>query len=579
MVNHEKGLVVVLIFYVVIAGVGIWASMKHKTGEGQHGDMLANRDISFFVGLFTMTATWVCGGYINGTAEEVYKDSKGLLWVQAPIGYSISLIVGGVFFAKKMRERRYCTMIDPLQQTYGKIPGALLVLPAATGELFWSAAVLSALGSTLAVIIGLPLNATIIVSATICVLYTLFGGLYAVAYTDVAQLALIIVGLFMAIPNIMTSDYVDTELMLKGIMNETSNAWSGPEWLGEIKSIDAPRWVDNFIMLIFGGLPWQAYFQRVLSANSANNARIQSVCAGFACMFMAIPSIFIGAAAKATDWDLIFAEEANATGRPAMKILDNVLHCDGVRSDGYCPFSIVPITFKYLCYPIIAYFGLGAVSASVMSSADSSLLSISTLLTLNVFVPIQEGLGFREDPKWTPRVLKMFICIVGVIATTMAVKLKSVYKLFHMSGDIVYALLFPQLTAAMYMPTYVNWFGSTMAFITGVLLRFLSGEPFLGIDAVIEWPGFITAEESQTGEHKQMFMFRTVSMVIVFVVLLVSSQAFEFVQRKRGKVVRNGHNEWQKNIVKSELTDSYGSSDSNTDAFIESSAKMLPDKR
>ena len=48
-----------------------------------------------------------------------------------------------------------------------QIPGALLVLPAATGELFWSAAVLSALGSTLAVIIGLPLNATIIVSGKI----------------------------------------------------------------------------------------------------------------------------------------------------------------------------------------------------------------------------------------------------------------------------------------------------------------------------------------------------------------------------------------------------------------------------
>ena len=45
-----------------------------------------------------------------------------------------------------------------------QVPGALLVLPAACGELFWSAAVLSALGSTLAVIIGLPLNATIIVS-------------------------------------------------------------------------------------------------------------------------------------------------------------------------------------------------------------------------------------------------------------------------------------------------------------------------------------------------------------------------------------------------------------------------------
>ena len=84
--------------------------------------------------------------------------------------------------------------------------------------------------------------------------------------------------------------------------------------------------------------------------------------------------------------------------------------------------------------------------------------------------------------------------ILGLIATTMAVKLKSVYKLFHMSGDIVYALLFPQLTAAMYMPEYVNWFGSTCAFIVGLLLRFMSGEPFLGIEAYIHWPGFITGK-------------------------------------------------------------------------------------
>lgn len=68
---------VISIFYVFIAFIGLWASFKSRTGQGQHGDMLANRDIGFLVGLFTMTATWVCGGYINGTAEEVYKDSKG----------------------------------------------------------------------------------------------------------------------------------------------------------------------------------------------------------------------------------------------------------------------------------------------------------------------------------------------------------------------------------------------------------------------------------------------------------------------------------------------------------------------
>ena len=42
------------------------------------------------------------------------------------------------------------------------------------------------------------------------------------------------------------------------------------------------------------------------------------------------------------------------------------------------------------------------------------------------------------------------------------------------------------------------------------------------------------------------------------------------------KEVRRGHNDWQKHIVKADM-DSYGSSDSNTDAFLESSAKMLPE--
>ena len=160
-------------------------------------------------------------------------------------------------------------------------------------------------------------------------------------------------------------------------------------------------------MLIFGGLPWQAYFQRVLSSKTPRNAQIQSILAGIGCLLMAIPSIFIGAAAKATDWDLVFSDypkENNLTY--TMKILNDVKHCDGVRTDGYCPFFIVPVVFKYLCYPVIAYFGLGAVSASVMSSADSSLLSISTLLTLNVFIPVQEALGYKEDDRLTPKVLK-----------------------------------------------------------------------------------------------------------------------------------------------------------------------------
>ena len=57
-----------------------------------------------------------------------------------------SYITGGIFFAKKMREAKYVTMLDPLQRKFGKRWGAMLYLPALAGETLWSAAILGALG-------------------------------------------------------------------------------------------------------------------------------------------------------------------------------------------------------------------------------------------------------------------------------------------------------------------------------------------------------------------------------------------------------------------------------------------------
>ncbi len=42
--------------------------------------------------LYIFSATWVGGGYINGTAEAIYTPGWGLVRAQAPIGYSISLL-------------------------------------------------------------------------------------------------------------------------------------------------------------------------------------------------------------------------------------------------------------------------------------------------------------------------------------------------------------------------------------------------------------------------------------------------------------------------------------------------------
>ena len=67
-----------------------------------------------------------------GTTESVIKN--GLVWTQAPIGYSISLFLGGLLFAEKMRNMSFVTMLDPLQIKYGKPLGALFYIPAFSGE-------------------------------------------------------------------------------------------------------------------------------------------------------------------------------------------------------------------------------------------------------------------------------------------------------------------------------------------------------------------------------------------------------------------------------------------------------------
>ena len=51
-----QGLVAIVIFYVAIFAVGIWAAWKRKSKTGDVDDvMLAGRDIGPFVGLLTLT--------------------------------------------------------------------------------------------------------------------------------------------------------------------------------------------------------------------------------------------------------------------------------------------------------------------------------------------------------------------------------------------------------------------------------------------------------------------------------------------------------------------------------------------
>ncbi|MEO0626955.1 MAG: sodium:solute symporter, partial [Bacteroidota bacterium] len=67
------------------------ADKRKESDQEAEGLMLAGRNLPLVLAIFTMSATWVGGGFVNGTAESV--AASGLVWVQAPWGYALSLVV------------------------------------------------------------------------------------------------------------------------------------------------------------------------------------------------------------------------------------------------------------------------------------------------------------------------------------------------------------------------------------------------------------------------------------------------------------------------------------------------------
>jgi len=449
------GLSAIIVFYLVILVVGAWAGWTRRGKEmTQEQVLLAGRDLGLFVGVLTMGATWVGGGFINGSAQGVY--SKGLIWTQAPFGYALSLVLGGTFFAGKMRESRYITMIDPFTNKYGKW-GALMVLPAAVSEIFWSAAILGALGSTLHVILHLDDNVSIIVSAVIALGYTLFGGLVSVAYTDVIQIFFIFIGLFLALPFALTHPAVED------IYQAVQEDGVTPAWYGSVADHEWGEWVDYALLCLMGGIPWQCYFQRVLSAQSSTRAQLLSFGGAAIALIMTGPAVLFGAVARATDW----AQTDYPCSAPS----------------GESAKLVMPLTLQYLTPPAVAWFGLGAVSAAVMSSTDSSLLSASSLLARNFYQKVlRPGCAEREVV-----VALWFIIVCNcVISTTLAIQYKSIYELFVLCGDFTYVILFPQLLLVLYW-SKSNTYGAISSFLVSLILRLLVGDKYLGLPALLSF--------------------------------------------------------------------------------------------
>ena len=445
------------IFYALIYYVGVRASKRRKGQEDDAaGIMLAGRQLPIFLAIFTMSATWVGGGFVNGTAE--YTATSGLVWVQAPWGYALSLVIGGLVFAKIMRRRRYTTMLDPLAERYGKRMTALLFLPALTGELFWTAAILTALGATFGTVLGIELHTAILLSAVIAVAYTAIGGLWAVAFTDVIQLSILVIGLILVAYFALeqTGGWSATWAAYQEKHGAAASPFPSRAALGD----SYWTWWDYALLLIFGGIPWQVYFQRVLASENERTAVRLSLVAGLVCLLAAVAPAIIGMVSSVLDWGAIGA----------------VAPPDAA--------STLPWVVRYATPSAVAVVGLGAVAAAVMSSVDSSVLSASSMGIWNIYRPLIKPEVTGAE---IVRLIQRCIWIVGVAATLIAFQVSSVYELWFLCSDFVYCLLFPALLMALFDPK-ANAQGALCGFLIAAILRFGGGDATLGIPAFLDYP-------------------------------------------------------------------------------------------
>lgn len=500
----DMAVAAVLALYAVFLWIGIAGARKALRG-GWAELLVAGRAMPLWLAVLTMTATWVDGGYLLGTVEGTFKSGIPL-GAQGGLCFGASLVIGGLLFARRMRRLEFTTLIDPFEARFGRRWAMALALPALAGEIFWSAELLVAIGSTFGVMLGLPLAAAILISAMVVTTYTVLGGMWSVAYTDAFQLGLVAVGLVVAVPVVAHAvgglhaawaAYASARPLGASLL--PPSAPSLPGW-------PAPaivNWWDVSAMLVLGGIPWNCYFQRVLSCRTPEKAQWHSILAGLLTMALTVPPLLLGVAAFAYRWPADLA--AQIAARPA---------------------ETLPMMFRYLTPGWVGVLGLGAIVGAVTSSFSASILSAGSMIAWNGVYRLWRP---DLDPARLSRLIRTAVVALGAAATVMALEVQSVQALWFFTSDLVFVLLFPQLVCALF-DRRVNRIGSVAAFAVSLALRLGGGEPLFGVAPIVHYPEIFSAvlpgspASWYDAAGAMLFPYKTMAAAAGFVILPVVSR-------------------------------------------------------
>ncbi len=444
-----------LLFVSTVVGVSLYASRNQKTGQDY---FLAGRRLGGWTIGISLIASNISTEHFVGMAGRGFELGLAIAsyeWMAA-----VTLVVVALFFLPRFLRTGIYTIPEFLEYRFDLRARTLMaVYMVAAYVLVALATVLYSGALALEAIFGIPTQTGIWLIGILAGLYTVYGGLKAVVWSDMIQgISLLLGGLLVTVLGIRALGGLGEFLKVSSGKLHTVLPLDHPE-MPWIAVFIGGLWIPN---IFYWGLN-QFITQRTLAARSlAEGQKGILVAAG---LKLLIPFIIVFPGIMA-----------------AQLYGDQVLVAD----------QAYPIMIRELLPAGLTGIMFAALFGAVMSSLDSMLNSCATILTIDIYKRRFRPDATPSDLLWTGRVATGLLVITGCLWAPVVAGAGSVFEYIQMfwgfiSPGIVAAFLFglfsPRTppfaaTGAMLLgvPTYglLLWLLPEVAFLHHMAITFLA---------------------------------------------------------------------------------------------------------
>nr|VFK79015.1 MAG: transporter, SSS family [Candidatus Kentron sp. SD] len=374
-------------------GIGVWASRRIH-GEADY--LFAGRRLGLLLVTFSLFSTWFGAETVMGSAAAIAE--QGLAGGRAdPFGYALCLLAMALLIAYQFRQRGYLTLGDFFRERYGHNVEVIAVCIAVPASIAWAAAQLLAFGQVLAVVSDINFDVALMSATGLVILYTVLGGLLGDVVTDLVQGSILVVGLVVLL--VLTVSNVGGVEAAMGRVEPWQLRFTNPDE-GILARLDA------WLIPIIGSLVAQETISRFLGARNATIARR----AGFAAagIYLLVGLVPVSIALIGANMDL------------------GIGHRD----------EFLPLMAKELMPTALFVVFAGALISAILSTVDSTLLAISSLVTHNLIDPIRERISPHPDSERSGAgIARVVVVIAGIAAYVLAQGGENIFSLVQMSSS------------------------------------------------------------------------------------------------------------------------------------------------